>query len=329
MKLIIVVQSNALGSRSNDKDKYEKDIRILLKGIREDPRNTRYYFYLANSYYDSKDYKNAKFYYHRRIEMKGWDEEVYYSMYKYAMCKKNLQITDNFEEVLYDFLKAFNYRKTRLEALYEIVKYYRLNFDFTTAYGYGMLGYNSTLKFPNDVLFINKNIHNFMFIDELSVCAWNIGNYIFSYSLTQKLLNIEFPKQLEKKYIERFKQNKIFFIKKIKSNYNIDIDYHTNPEYHTDYDNTNLDGSLRQSLTQYHSFLKDQSQTQNQTQNQSQSQILEISQDISNNILDYGISSSCEYNFENTFQRLVQDMNQDNMNNAIENIVKKIENNIE
>ena len=40
-------------------DKYERDIRLLLNGIKEEPNNQRYYFYLANSYHDSGRYGEA------------------------------------------------------------------------------------------------------------------------------------------------------------------------------------------------------------------------------------------------------------------------------
>lgn len=211
------IEANTQGERSKNKNKYKNDAEILLQGIKDEPNNERYYFYLANSYYDDKDYKNAKFYYYRRIEMKGWEEEVYYSMYKLALCKQKLQITVSFEEVLYDFLKAFNYRKTRLEALYEIVRYYRIN-DPCTGYAYGMLGYKAIFDYPNDILFINESIHKYQFMDELSVCAYWAGNYFLSLSLTNKLINMNLEE-----HICRLKQNKEYCINMIKHKYTMNV----------------------------------------------------------------------------------------------------------
>ena len=205
------ILANTEGARSNDKNKYKKDVDILLTGIKKEPNNARYHFYLANSYYDCNDFRNAKFYYYRRIEMKGWNEEVYYSMYRYAVCKSKLQITDNFEEILYDYLKAFNYRKTRLEALYEIVRYYRITNNYALGYAYGMLGYEASKSYPKDILFINNDIHRYKFIDELSVCAWWNNNPYLSLKLTKDLLKLNIVENNE-----RYKKNKAYCIKKIK-----------------------------------------------------------------------------------------------------------------
>lgn len=231
------MQVNTQGSRSSDKLKYKKDAEILLKGIQDEPTNSRYHFYLANSYYDNDDYKNAKFYYNQRIKMGGWDEEVYYSMYKLAVCKHKLLINNlnknseknsdkNYdkifeEEILCDYLKAFNYRKSRLEALYEIVKYYRKQNSYL-GYGYGMLGYKTMLEYPeNDILFINEPIHKWKFIDELSVCAWFAGNYILSLSLMNKLINMNIEN-----HNSRFIKNKQFCIDRLaKLKINIPSDY--------------------------------------------------------------------------------------------------------
>tara|TARA_B110001450_G_C17663810_1_gene498556 strand:+ start:2671 stop:3849 length:1179 start_codon:yes stop_codon:yes gene_type:complete len=218
------VLANTEGARSKDPNKYKKDAQILLNGIKKEPNNARYYFYLANSFFDCNDFKNAKFYYYRRIEMKGWDEEVYYSMYRFAVCKSKLQITNDFEEVLYDYLKAFNYRKTRLEALYEIIRYYRNKNNFALGYAYGMLGYEASKKYPKDMLFINNEIHTYKFIDELSVCAWWVGNPFLSLSLTNKLLKLNI-----KQHEDRYKKNKDFSIKKIKE-LNIELENQLNNE---------------------------------------------------------------------------------------------------
>ncbi len=40
-------------------DKADRDIRLLTKGIEDEPNNVRYYFYLANSYHDKSEYENA------------------------------------------------------------------------------------------------------------------------------------------------------------------------------------------------------------------------------------------------------------------------------
>lgn len=78
------IKDNRCGSRTTkftQKEKYLKDAKILLQGIKDEPNNARYFFYLANSYYDAQEYEEAANYYNKRISMGGWNEEVYYSGY--------------------------------------------------------------------------------------------------------------------------------------------------------------------------------------------------------------------------------------------------------
>ena len=174
------------GSRTtSDENKYLKDVATLLQGIKDEPNNERYYFYLAQSYYDCGDFKNAMKYYHKRVKMGKWVEEVYYSLYRYAVSK--YKIEKNMEETEYDFLRAHNYRPSRLEALYELVKYYRIK-NPKKGYAYGMLGYEGSQKYPSDVLFVQDDIHRFQFIDELAICAYYANNHSLVLELNDKII---------------------------------------------------------------------------------------------------------------------------------------------
>jgi glycosyltransferase involved in cell wall biosynthesis len=199
------IQAGTFGDRSiNNGSKFTRDIKLLLQGIIDEPNNSRYYFYLAQSYKDINDNKNAIKYYKKRVEMGGWMEEVYYSLYMIGICKQREGL--NFEnEILYDYLKAFNYRKNRLEALYEIVKYYRMNKKYREGYSYGMLGIINT--FPKDVLFIDRDIHTYKFIDEMAICAYWIKDYKLSIKLNNKLLKLDCLDNINR---NRIKNNLIF-----------------------------------------------------------------------------------------------------------------------
>ena len=94
--------------------------------------------------------------------MGGWAEEVYLSLHRYAVAKYIMD--PNMENVVYDFLKAHNFRNTRLEALYVIVNYYRIK-DPKKGYAYAMLGYDAACNYPNDILFVDDAIHKYKFID--------------------------------------------------------------------------------------------------------------------------------------------------------------------
>ena len=112
-----------LGDGGSKHDKFERDIRLLLDGIKEEPNNVRYHFYLANSYHDSGRFGEAINVYKKRIELGGWREEVWYSYYRIGLCFKNM---DKIDDAIRYWLEGYNYYSDRLEGLYEIMKHYRV-----------------------------------------------------------------------------------------------------------------------------------------------------------------------------------------------------------
>jgi tetratricopeptide (TPR) repeat protein len=111
-----------IGDGGAKSDKTERDIRLLTKGIEEDPNNGRYYFYLANSYHDCGKYEEGIDTYKKRIALGGWDQEIWYSYYRIGICYKKM---NKISEAIYYWLEGYNYLPDRVENLYEIVNHYR------------------------------------------------------------------------------------------------------------------------------------------------------------------------------------------------------------
>ena len=93
---------------------------------------------------------------------------------------------DEYNELIYDLLKAWNYRKSRLEALFTIVNTYRMNGAYQRAFAYGMLGFG--VEKPQDLLFVHKAIHDYRFIDEVAIAAYWCGHYNIAKNLGEKIL---------------------------------------------------------------------------------------------------------------------------------------------
>jgi tetratricopeptide (TPR) repeat protein len=104
-------------------DKYERDIRLLTDGIVADPKNDRYHFYLANSYHDAGHFEKAIPVYEKRIQLGGWNQEIWYSYYRIGLCYKKL---GQIEKAISAWLEAFNVIPNRVENIYEIVHHYRV-----------------------------------------------------------------------------------------------------------------------------------------------------------------------------------------------------------
>jgi glycosyltransferase involved in cell wall biosynthesis len=161
------------GARSQDPEKYLKDVRTLEAGLLEEPNNTRYVFYLAQSYRDAGDYENSLKYYQKRIEMGGWNEEIYWSMLQSALLQRLLNKPD--EEYVASLHKAHNYRPSRIEALYHLASYYRTHDNSLLAYAFSTKA--SKLPQSSDILFVEQWMYDYGIALELSIAAYWINKY--------------------------------------------------------------------------------------------------------------------------------------------------------
>ncbi len=183
----IYISSKREGSRSMDPMKYLKDALILEEGLKDEPDNARYVFYLAQSYrdYDTPLFKKmAEKLYLKRFEMGGWDEEMYVSLVEAAKCR--LSMDKNDDKTLDILTKAYNFRPHRLEAPYYIVRYYRLHDRHVMGYSFGKS--LVSLPYPDDILFVDDSIHDWQFYDELAVCAAWAGDKELFRDLCNRIL---------------------------------------------------------------------------------------------------------------------------------------------
>jgi len=142
-----------LGDGGSKHDKFQRDIKLLLDGIKEEPNNVRYYFYLANSYHDTGRFGEAINVYKKRIELGGWIEEVWYSYYRVGICFKNM---DKINDAIRYWMEGYEYYPERLEGLYEVLQHYRL----TSKHKLGDMIYQLARK----VLNLNKNKDHYLFL---------------------------------------------------------------------------------------------------------------------------------------------------------------------
>jgi glycosyltransferase involved in cell wall biosynthesis len=151
-------------------DKFERDARLLEEGLRENPKNERYMFYLAQTYHSLGRWKDSLEMYKKRFAAGGWDEERWYSLYMIGDCYLKLKEPLKFEMYMQ---KAMLFRPGRAEAPYALAKYFRETGDHFKAWFYLLRGRN--IPMSTDALFIEKSVYTGKFDYEATILLYYIG----------------------------------------------------------------------------------------------------------------------------------------------------------
>lgn len=166
---------NDISDGGSKGDKFERDIRLLTQGIIDEPENVRYYFYLAQSYRDIRDFDNAIKFYQKRHDMGGWDEEVWFALYMVGWCMH--ERGDSYEDVSAIMMKAWLLRPWRIEPLWILTMKSRTLEKWPQAYQLARICATTPYPPPHDVLFIAKAAYGFSSLDEYAVAAFHTGHF--------------------------------------------------------------------------------------------------------------------------------------------------------
>ena len=110
---IKVVSRSAEGARAKDPKKYLNDAAVLEEALKKDPNNSRYTFYLAQSYLNAQEYAKSLKNYQKRAKMGGFDEEVFISLYVSGHLQEKLGLLS--ELFIDSYWKAYHARPTRAD----------------------------------------------------------------------------------------------------------------------------------------------------------------------------------------------------------------------
>ena len=152
--------------------KGEHDLTLLLQGIKDEPNNARYYFYLANTYRDIGQYQKAIEIFDKRIEMMGWSEEVFYSIYQKAYC---YDLIGDIVKAKAAYLQAWEYRPSRAEPLYKLSILCRKLKEYQQAYLFAKQGLE--IPISKDLIFVDSACYNYGLLFEKSIAEYWLGKH--------------------------------------------------------------------------------------------------------------------------------------------------------
>ena len=169
-----------VGDGGSKGDKFDRDVRLLINGIEDvallpgKPNYDRYHFYLANTYHDSGHFEKAIEYYKKRIEIGGWEQEIWYSYYRIGLCYKHL---GKIGDAIYYWMLGYDHFPKRIENLYEIMNHYRhLSKHKLSDHYYQMAKKILVEKLDKDnYLFLHNDIYTYKLDYEYTIIGYYLG----------------------------------------------------------------------------------------------------------------------------------------------------------
>lgn len=192
------------GARARDPLTYRRDALMIEQALLDEPDNTRYVFYLAQSYRDAGELDLAIRHYRRRAEMGGWVEEVWYSLYQVAEILERKG--EPWPQVMEAYLQAFQAKPDRAGPLFRIGLHYQEQRQFDLAH----LFFRRAMRIPypaNDRLFIEKDVYRTLLPLEYAVSCYFAGDDVESVETNNRLL---MDRELPPEILDRVEKNRRF-----------------------------------------------------------------------------------------------------------------------
>jgi glycosyltransferase involved in cell wall biosynthesis len=179
----IVVHHHAdSGTRA---EKLDRDLRLLADDVRSDPTDARAVFYLAQTYRDLGRRPEAIDLYERRVAMRGWDQEIFYSLFQTGVLRAE---SGEWPAAMAALVAAWEYRPARLEPVYELASRLRVRGDYQTAYLFARRGLGRPP--PDDILFVWPWVYRWGLLFEYSIAAYWVGEYREALAACRRLLSL-------------------------------------------------------------------------------------------------------------------------------------------
>lgn len=145
--------------------KSEWQLGLLVAELAERPDDPRTVFYAAQTLMDLGRADEARTLYERRSQMAGFDEETFYAKYRLALLVP-------WPERIAALIEAWEYRPSRLEPVYEIVRELNLRGQHRTALQLARV----EVCQPPDRLFIHAAVYRWGLAFERSIAEWHCGS---------------------------------------------------------------------------------------------------------------------------------------------------------
>ena len=161
------------GARARDPTTYRRDAILLERALIDEPDNSRYVFYLAQSYRDAGELDLAIRNYERRAAMGGSVEEVWYSLYQIAHLKERLERP--WPETMAAYLAAHQLGPDRAEPLFQVGAHYRRREEHHLAHLFLARAHEIPCP-PSGRLFVERSLYYYGIPFEHAAASYHVGD---------------------------------------------------------------------------------------------------------------------------------------------------------
>ncbi|MBS0625774.1 MAG: glycosyltransferase [Verrucomicrobia bacterium] len=173
------------GSRSSDPEKFHKDVHTLEQALEKEPLNSRYVLYLALSCEVAGLYEKAIENYQKRSLMGGWEEEVFYSLFRIAHLERRL----NRKNFIDSYWRAYLRRPSRAEPLYWLADYYISTQNYL--FGYVVSKQGLAIPMPESELFyLERFVYEYGLLNHFATCAYYLHRHEEARAAYLKILSL-------------------------------------------------------------------------------------------------------------------------------------------
>jgi glycosyltransferase involved in cell wall biosynthesis len=177
------------GHRSKNPDKFKEAAHILEIALSQEPNNSRYMFYLGESYRDAGLNEEALVAYTKRSLMGGWKEEMFWSLLQIAHLKRHLNYPH--DVVVQAYHAAHLCTPYRSEPIYYLAELYNEHGEYALSYSFIKTWQALYKESHHDNLFKLDWIDTYGLLFQLSIASYYVKHYQESLDLHDLLLSMK------------------------------------------------------------------------------------------------------------------------------------------
>lgn len=182
----------------NDTEKYYKDALVFEEALKKEPENSRYAYYLGQSYLAAEKYDLARKAFEKRVAMPSTDvQETYLALYDLGIIEEKVE---HFDAAIENHFKAYNFRPSRAEPLFRIATLYRKKGNYLL--GYLLSKFALTIPYPEQDACVEYATYDYALLIEYANCTLLLGRFQEGLQACLKLLgNPNLPAEIREKVL--------------------------------------------------------------------------------------------------------------------------------